>query len=66
MEGYRYGQGTPQTRKKPKRETEDCEVEFKKTRTGLKIKVGKHCSSDQIKALQETRGIKSEDIIRED
>ena len=66
MEGLKYGQGSPQTRKKQRRETEDCEIEFKKTRSGVKVKVGKHCTSEQIKALQEAKGIRSEDIIRED
>lgn len=66
MEGFKYGQGSPQQTRKKKRETEDCEIEFKKTRSGVKVKVGKHCTSEQIKALQEAKGIRPEDIIRED
>lgn len=51
---------------KTRSDPEDCEMEFKRTRSGgVKVRVSKHCTPDQIKMLQDTRGIKAEDIIRD-
>ena len=57
----------PQRPRREKRESEDCEMEFKRTRGGgVKVRVSKHCTPQQIKMIQETRGVKPEDIIKED
>ena len=42
----------PKPRKKP--EEEGCKIEMKKTRSGKKIIIGKNCTRDQIRMLQES------------
>lgn len=48
---------------KPRQEDEGCVIEVKRTKSGgKKIKIGKNCTREQIKMLQETGEIKSEDF----
>lgn len=57
----------PFQQKKPRKDPEDCEMEFKRTKGGgVKVRVSKHCTPQQIKMIQETKGVKPEDIIQED
>jgi len=42
----------PKPRKKP--DEEGCKIEIKKTRSGKKIIIGRNCSRDQLKMLQES------------
>jgi len=42
----------PKPRKKP--EEEGCKIEVKKTRSGKKIIIGKNCTREQLRMLQES------------
>jgi len=42
----------PKIRRKP--EEEGCKIEIKKTKSGKKIIIGKNCSREQIRMLQES------------
>lgn len=50
-------------RAKPHHEDDGCVIEIKRTKSGgKKIKIGKNCTREQIKMLQETGEISSEDM----
>ena len=42
----------PKPRRKP--EEEGCKIEVKKTRSGKKIIIGKNCTREQLRMLQES------------
>jgi len=44
----------PKKAPKRKQESEDCKIEVKNTRSGKKIVIGKNCTREQIRMLQES------------
>lgn len=44
----------PQKIKRISQSDEGCKIEIKKTKTGKKIIIGRNCTRDQLKMLQET------------
>lgn len=50
------------SKQRPRAEDEGCTIEIRRTRSGKKIKIGKNCSKDQIKMLQESGQISPKDM----
>lgn len=46
----------------PQRKVEGCEVEFKNTKHGRKVRVSPGCTKEQIDMIQTTQKVKPEDV----